>query len=102
PRDALGQSEGSALRVGEVRRLAPGADREDALVRLAGRLQLARVDVDAAAAAVDEPGPDLDEVAGRLRQAGLARGDVESLQRGHGTGERLGGMVDTGFHRAVL
>jgi hypothetical protein len=59
----LGQVERGALGFAEVRRLAPGGDREDALLALAGLARRLGVHVDAHAAAVDLAGAQVHELA---------------------------------------
>ena len=62
PRGRLGQRQGRPLGVGEVRSLPPRADHVDALVGLARGLELARVHIQAHAAAVDRARAHLDQV----------------------------------------
>jgi hypothetical protein len=53
PGHRLGEREGGAFGVGEIRRVAPRRDREQALVGFAGLFGKARMTVDTDAAAID-------------------------------------------------
>jgi len=97
-RDRLRERQSGPLGVREVRDIAPRGDRVDARIGLARELELARVDVDADAAAVDLARPQLDEIQRRLGDVGLLGGlghPLESLQRA-GNGEC--GAVDSCLH----
>ena len=77
PRHRLGQRERCALALVEERALAPGREREDAAVVLAGLLRVDAVHVDAERAAVDLGGADAHELAQARLEGGarVERGD---------------------------
>jgi hypothetical protein len=65
----LGEAEGSALALGEERRLVPDRDGVDALRGLSGGGGIGAVGVDAVGAAVDLGGPQADQLAKAGREA---------------------------------
>ena len=85
----LGERQSGPLGLGEVRDIAPGGDRVDALVGLARMLELAGVNVDADAATVDLARAQLDEIQRRLGDVGLLGRVADPLQslQGAGNGE---------------
>src|SRR5579859_129489 len=98
PRRRLCQRERGALGVGVVRRLAPGADGEDALVLLAELLERARVHVDAHAAPVDLAGAQVGQLDGDAGQAGLLDRLGERLEAFERARQRHHGALHAGFH----
>jgi len=82
PRPGLGESQGGALGIGKQSSLAPGRNREDALVAFALPLQIGGVHEDADAAAVDLRGAQMDQLEEGVREAALARNLVQYQQRG--------------------
>jgi hypothetical protein len=69
--DCLGERQRGALGIGVVRRFAPGGDRNDALVGLAGLLKATSVQPDTQAAAVDLAGSQVNELERALWDSGL-------------------------------
>src|SRR5690606_8101608 len=97
-RDRFGPGKRGALALGEERRLAPGAERVDALLGLAGCPRIFRVHVDAVGARVDLRGANLHELEQRRFEPTLA--DLRR-QLAHGAVERrvrVFGGVDTWCH----
>ena len=98
PRHRLGQRERGALGIGEVRRVAPGRDREDAVVGLSGLLQRAGVHADADAAAVDLTGAQIDDLAHDLGHAGVLAGLVQRIHGLQGIRQNEHQVLHTGMH----
>src|SRR5215212_8851304 len=61
PGDGFGERQSSTFGVGKVGSVSPGRNGEETRVRLAGLPELARVHVDADAAAIDLARPQMDE-----------------------------------------
>ena len=97
----LGERERGALALVEERALAPGGEREDAAVLLAGLLGVDGVHVDAEGAAVDLRGADAHELAQARLEAGarVERGDrAIDVARGAG-GRRCGWSLSWRYRR---
>src|SRR5215217_3977639 len=95
----LGEGEGGAFGVGEVGRLAPGGDGEEAVVSLAEFAGDAGVVDGADTAAVDLAGTQIDELQGLRWQTGLLNGLSQSLQSIHRVGNDIGRVVHSRFHQ---
>ncbi len=81
PGDGFRERQRCALGLAEIGRVAPGGDGEDALVALAGLLELARVHVGAEAAAVDLARAQMDELPRHRRQVVAVRRLLEGEKR---------------------
>jgi hypothetical protein len=85
-----------------VRSVAPGCDREDALVTLAGIAELTGVHLDSDAGAVDLARAQGDEVERRRRHPGLGRAGAEGDQGLHGRRMDHRRVVDARPHETDL
>jgi hypothetical protein len=97
-RHGFGERERGALGVGEVGRLAPGRDREQAVVALAGLSCFTDATVDARTAAVDLARAQVDEAQRRLGRAGLAGNADQRLDCGDRARHDRGRVLDSGLH----
>jgi hypothetical protein len=95
------QRQRGPLGVGEIGRIAPGTDREQPLIGLAGAAGEFRVHVDADAASVDLAGAQMHQFQQPFRQRRLGA-LAERLQRLHGLGNNHHRVVHAGFHHIAL
>ncbi len=96
PRHRLGERQGGALGLAEMRHVAPGGDGVEPRI---GLLLLHRErGLDADAAAVDLAGAQIDEVDRRRRQAGLLHRLPQGRQRLQGFGQHQRRVLHSGLH----
>src|SRR6185437_1106439 len=91
-RHRLRQSQRRAFGVIEIWRLAPGGDRVQPFVALAGLLGVLDATVDAEPAAVDLAGAEVDEAERLRRHTAFLYHPVQTLQRLHRFGQYFGGI----------
>src|SRR5450759_4735420 len=100
-RDRFGPGERRALALGEERRLAPQANGVQPLFRFAERSRDLGVHVGAIRAAVDERGPQLDQLEERSLESALVYILFETPHRGPDARGRLR-VIDPWLHRCLL